>query len=211
MTQSTLMLDDRQRAKRNAILNIALDVFSQHGYLGTSTDVLAREASVSKQTLYKLFGDKDGVFTALIQRACDEVVDPFVPLVEQMHQVASAETAVHSLAEQFAYAIMNERIQKLRRLVIADATRFPDLAALYWDSGFGRMLVSLSECFTVLDQRGLLCIDDSDLAAQHFAGLLLWIPSNRAMFNVNDPAIDSKELDHVVHVGARAFVRAYSP
>lgn len=55
--------------KRQQILNHSLGVFVANGYVGTSTDQLAAAASVSKQTLYRAFGDKEGLFTALIHAA----------------------------------------------------------------------------------------------------------------------------------------------
>lgn len=207
--QSTMQV--RQQAKRDAILSKALDVFAQHGYLGTTTDRLAAEAAVSKQTLYKLFGDKDGVFAALVRGACDEIVDPFAALVEQMSTATSAEAAVRVLADQFAGSIITPHIQKLRRLVIAEAPRFPDLAALYWRSGFGRTIDSLAGCLDVLDRRGLLRIEDAERAAHHFAGLLLWIPGNRAMFDASAPDLTGAELDELISAGAQAFARAYAP
>lgn len=199
-----------QTARRDEILDTALDVFAPYGYLGTTTDMLARESAISKQTLYKYFGDKDGVFAALVQRACERVVDPFAPRVDEMQTVDTAERAVRILADQFVGAIMNPEIQKLRRLVIAEAPRFPHLAEEYWQSGFGRMLTSLAECFSVLDQRGLLRAPDLEFAAQHFAGMMLWIPGNRAMFLVDQPPPDESEVTAIVSAGVDAFLRAYA-
>ena len=201
---------NRNDTRRDEILDTALEVFAPNGYLGTTTDMLAKEAAISKQTLYKYFGDKDGVFAALVHRACERVVDPFAPLVDEMQTIASAEQAVRKLADQFVGAIMNPDIQKLRRLVIAEAPRFPDLAEEYWQSGFGRMLVSLADCFAVLHQRQLLHVSDTELAAQHFAGMMLWIPGNRAMFNVSEPMLDRDDIATIISTGSAAFLRAYA-
>ena len=54
--------------KREQILQGATRVFLQHGYAGTSMDRVAAEAGVSKQTIYSHFQDKEGLFTALIER-----------------------------------------------------------------------------------------------------------------------------------------------
>ncbi|HLV55510.1 MAG TPA: TetR/AcrR family transcriptional regulator [Actinotalea caeni] len=62
-------------SKRHRILEQVLEVFVENGYVGTTTDQLAAAASASKQTFYKEFGDKEGVFTALIAYACDRVDD----------------------------------------------------------------------------------------------------------------------------------------
>lgn len=181
-----------------------------HGYVGASTDQLAAAASVSKQTLYKEFGDKEGVFTALIEYACDRVDDPFAPLVQQMTGVATARDALDAMASQFTRSIMSPYVQQLRRLVIAEAARFPQLGQLYWDCGFVRVLGSIAQCLNVLDERGLLRVPDPHLAAQHFSGMLLWIPSNQTMFAVGRP-IDERVLEATIDAGAAAFLRAYRP
>ncbi|MBM9463128.1 TetR/AcrR family transcriptional regulator [Aeromicrobium sp. YIM 150415] len=196
--------------KRELILERALEVFVEHGYVGATTDQLAAAASVSKQTLYKEFGDKEGVFAALIQFACDRVDDPFAPLIDQLRSIASADEAVQLMAAQFTRSIMSPSVQRLRRLVIAEATRFPRLGQLYWEEGFLRVVDSVARCLSVLDERGMLEVPDARLAAHHFAGVLLWIPSNQAMFAVSSP-LDETELVETIAAGCRTFLRAYGP
>ncbi|WP_166354354.1 TetR/AcrR family transcriptional regulator [Phytoactinopolyspora limicola] len=200
----------RLAQKREFILERALDVFVAHGYVGTTTDQLAAAASVSKQTLYKEFGDKEGVFAALIQFACDRVDDPFAPLVDQMRDIASADEAIELMATQFTGSIMSPNVQQLRRLVIAEATRFPHLGLLYWEEGFLRVVNSVARCLSILAERELLYIPDAHLAAHHFAGMLLWIPSNQRMFAVSMP-VDESKLVETITAGGRAFLRAYRP
>ena len=205
------MAEHKISDKRERMLMSALDVFVRNGYVGTSTDQLAAAARVSKQTLYREFGDKEGVFESLIRFACQRVEDPFAPMVARMRECESAEEALQILAGQFTRSIMDARIQRLRRLVIAEAVRFPQLGRMYWEGGFQRMLVSIEQCLAVLDARKLLSITDPALAAQHFAGMLLWIPGNRAMFDAEALLPDEEELDAISASGVAAFLRAYAP
>jgi TetR/AcrR family transcriptional repressor of mexJK operon len=197
--------------KLDRMLASALEVFVANGYVGTSTDQLAAAAAVSKQTLYRAFGDKKGVFAALIRAECDKIHDPFAPLVDDLRSAATAEEAVRQLAEQFARSIMASRIQKLRRLVIAEAARFPELGTLYWERGFLRMLASVARCLAVLDERGLLAVPAPELAAQQFAGMLLWIPSNQVMFTGGTVPVQDDDLQRVIDAGVAAFLLAYEP
>ncbi|GAB3794498.1 TetR/AcrR family transcriptional regulator [Humibacter antri] len=196
--------------KRAHMLDKALDVFVANGYVGTSTDQLAAAAAVSKQTIYRAFGDKEGVFAALIRAECARIHDPVVSLAERMRDVPSADEAVRMLAELFARSIMAPRVQRLRRLVLAEATRFPELGRLYWERGFVRLLDSVGACLSELDRRELLDVPDPGLAAQHLAGMLLWIPSNRMMFTCAKRQPSAAELTKVIDSGASAFLRAYA-
>ena len=196
-----------RETKRSEMLGHALDAFVANGYVGTSTDQLAAAASISKQTLYKEFGDKEGVFVAVIRAACERIHEPFTQLLDDMHDAPSARDAVRLLAEQFARSIMRPEIQDLRRLVIAEAARFPELGRLYWERGFEATLDALAGCFAVLDDRGLLDIPEPRMAAEHFSGMLLWIPSNRTMFHADAPG----DLESTIDAGVDAFLRAHRP
>jgi TetR/AcrR family transcriptional regulator, mexJK operon transcriptional repressor len=55
--------EGRSARKRRAIMEAATTVFLGKGYLGTSMDEIAALAAVSKQTVYKHFADKEGLFT----------------------------------------------------------------------------------------------------------------------------------------------------
>ncbi len=60
------------KEKAEQILNGAMPEFLKHGYACTSMDKVAKSAGVSKQTLYSHFSDKDGLFTALVERIATE-------------------------------------------------------------------------------------------------------------------------------------------
>lgn len=195
--------------KRQRILDAALAVFLTRGYVGTSTDQVAAAAAVSKQTIYKYFVDKEGLFAALIAGVGENVHNPFEELVNSMHTAPDADSAIGLLAEQFTRSIMTRQVQEIRRLVIAEASRFPELGRLYWQRGFAPVLGSLADCLRVLDGRGLLTVRDPSIAAQHLAGMLLWIPSNRAMFCLDDAEPDGDELAYFIGCGVGAFVAAY--
>ncbi len=201
----------RGEVNRRRILDGALDVFVANGFVGTSTDQIAAAASASKQTIYNYFTDKEGLFTALILEVGDTIDDPFERMVESMRGASDADSAVRMLATQFTRSIMNTRVQQIRRLVIAEAARFPELARLYWERGFERVLNSVAECLRVLSDTGRLTIADPHTAAQHLAGMLLWIPSNRVMFLGEYRSPEDATLTAYIESGADAFVAAYRP
>ncbi len=201
----------RGEANKRRILNSALEVFVAHGFVGTSIDQIAAAASASKQTIYNYFTDKEGLFTALILEVGDAIDDPFEPMIDAMRTASDAHAAVRMLANQFTRSIMNARVQQIRRLVIAEAARFPDLARLYWERGFERVLNSMTDCLEVLVERGVLAIPAPHTSAQHLAGMLLWIPSNRVMFLGEIDSPDDGALDAFIEAGVDAFVSAHRP
>lgn len=205
------MAETPGQEKRERMLWAALGVFVERGFTAATTDQIAAAATVSKATLYKEFGDKQGVFAALIEDAAERVHDPFAPLLERMEQVRSGAEAVALLGEQFTASFLALSVQQLRRLVIAEAVRFPELGTLYWERGFQRVLASVAACLAVLGRRSLLDVPAPDLAAQHFAGLMLWIPGNQIMFTAGAVPLEAADLERMRREGEAAFLRAYAP
>jgi hypothetical protein len=57
--------------------------------------------------------------------------------------------------------------------------------------------------------KGELTIDDPDLAAQHFVWLMLGLPLDRGMFDVDRAAPAVDELDRIADAGLRGLLSAY--
>lgn len=200
--------ESRSDRKRKALLLAATEVFLDKGYDCTSMDDVAAKAAVSKPTVYKYFSDKERLFAEIV-RATTSQIDDLVRLVtETTVRQASVESGLIVLARQFITALMQPRVLQLRRLVIANADRFPDVGRSWYEQGFERVLATLAISFQGLADRKLLHVDDPLLAANHFVGLLLWIPVNKAMFT-GDHHSGSNELERFAVAAVHAFLTGY--
>jgi TetR/AcrR family transcriptional repressor of mexJK operon len=198
----------RSARKHKAILDAATQAFMAKGYSGTSMDDIAKQAAVSKQTVYKHFADKEQLFAEIVLATTDRV-DAMVDLVADIPADAEVlEENLTRLARQFLAALTQPQVLQLRRLIIANADTFPELGATWYEQGFERVLATLAATFQRLADQGLLRVTDAHLAANHFTGLLLWIPVNKAMFH-GSPQHTQSELDRYADAGVRAFTAAY--
>ncbi|WP_406011911.1 TetR/AcrR family transcriptional regulator [Streptomyces sp. NBC_00984] len=198
----------RSARKRQAIMEAATTVFMEKGYSGTSMDDIAKLAAVSKQTVYKHFSDKEKLFAEIVLATTDRI-DGVIDLVADIPSDADTlDENLTRLARQFLTTLTQAQVLQLRRLVIANADAFPELGAAWYEQGFERVLVTLAATFQRLTEDGLLRIDEPLLAANHFSGLLLWIPVNKAMFH-GGPQHTQAELDRYATAGVRAFLAAY--
>ena len=59
--------------RERQLLELAEQLFAERGYAGASMEELARRAGVTKPVVYELFGSKDGVFRACVDRAVDHL------------------------------------------------------------------------------------------------------------------------------------------
>src|SRR5947209_4757575 len=155
-------VDEERRSprKRRAILEAARTAFLRSGYRGASMDEIAALARVSKQTVYKHFADKEQLFSAIILgiTARAEEFAQAVPLLLQ--DTEDLEQALQALARHYIRAVITPAVLQLRRLVIAEAARFPDLACTYYERAPERVLAALAAALQQLADRGHVRLDD---------------------------------------------------
>jgi AcrR family transcriptional regulator len=199
----------RSAHKRRAIREAATTVFLSNGYLGTSMDQIAALARVSKQTVYKHFADKERLFSEIVTTIVDEIADPNTDELLNLKDTDDLERDLREFARRQLSAVMEPRLLQLRRLVIGEADRFPQLGRLFYDRGPGRTIDVLAAMFDRLASRGALDLDDPRLAAAHFNWLVMSIPLNRAMLLGDDQPATPSELEGYADAGVRAFLAAY--
>ena len=118
---------------------------------------------------------------------------------------------LRSYAAKQLTVVLTPRLMQLRRLVIGEVGRFPDLAKVLYERGPQRAMTKLTAMFERLAARGLLTFDDPSVAAAHFNWLIMADPLNRAML-LGDQAIPAADaLRRHVAEGVRVFLAAYAP
>jgi AcrR family transcriptional regulator len=206
---TTLTGERRSARKRTAILEAATTVFLRKGYLGTSMDEIAALAAVSKQTVYKHFADKQRLFSEIVTSTVDEAGDRVYRAVLDLADSGDIEADLRELARRELALVLQPRVLQLRRLVIGEAARFPELGRVFYEQGPGRTIAALAAAFERLAARGVLQLDDPLLAAAHFNWLVLSIPLNQAMLLGTDEPASAAELDRYADAGVRVFLAAY--
>ena len=201
----------RSARKRSAILEAATAAFLRQGYLGTSMDEIAASAGVSKQTVYKHFADKERLFIEIVAGVADEAGDPLEGEVLELGEGRGLEAGLVELARRQLASVMQPRLLQLRRLVIGEAGRFPELGRAFYEHGAGRAVATLAPAFERLAERGALEAEDPALAAAHFNWLVMSAPVNRAMLLGDEGIPSAAELDRYAEGGVRTFLAAYGP
>jgi TetR/AcrR family transcriptional regulator, mexJK operon transcriptional repressor len=200
----------RTARKRRAILDAATTLFLRQGYLATSMDQIAAAASVSKQTVYKQFADKQSLFREIVTSTVAQVSDPVSEQVASLRDSTDLAAGLQGLARALLAQVIQPRVMQLRRLVIGEAGRFPELGRLFYDNGPGRTIDALTATFEGLAARGTLRLQDPRLAAEHFNWLIMSAPLNRVMLCGDAELPAPADLDRHADAGAQAFLAAYS-
>jgi len=190
--------DPRVTRSRALILAAAHTHFVTHGYVGANVDEIAAEAGVSKRTVYNIYGGKEPLFRAVVEAA--------IAIAERFSAALADDIAVDDLegvAERLVGSVLSDRVIPLRRLLIGESRRFPELAREYYERAPGLVLRTLA---AHLPHHPGLRIDDGEAAAEHFAFLVLGPPLDRALF---DDRVPGDPLDGA-RAGVAVFRRAYA-
>lgn len=191
-----------------AILATTVEIFLAKGYDRTSTDEIAAGASVSKQTLYKYYRDKDALIGAAIQSLISAAERQGADALDALAASDDLERDLRLFARQHIADVIQPEIMQMRRRLIGAADRFPELARAWYRAAPQRGHEMLARILERLRERGLLTFKDPLIAAEHLNWLILSIPLNRAMFDIDAPA-SREEYDHYADAAIDAFLGAY--
>jgi AcrR family transcriptional regulator len=147
------------------ILNAALRLFSQKGFLGATTRGIAREARVAEVTLFRHFPTKEALFKEVIRRySFLPALRGILPGLEE----AGYEEALLAIARRFL-ATLDER-RDLVRIMLAERHLYPSQVKGIFRGFLGEMVRMLADYFRRLQARGVLRDFDPDAAAKAFLG-----------------------------------------
>ncbi len=201
---------ERPSGKQAAILEAATRVFLDSGFRGTSMDAIAGAAGVAKQTVYQHFVDKERLFAEVVRGAVNAVADPVAAEIKRLGSGGDLAADLKELAVRQLGAVLQPRVLALRRLVIAEAFRFPELGRAFFDQGPGRTVNGLAARFTELSREGRLRVDDPSTAAAEFNWLVMAAPINEAML-LGRTTFPAADLALIADRAVTTFMRAYGP
>ncbi len=165
------MREERRDARRQAILDAAFDVLRREGYRGATMLAVAKEARASKETLYAWFGDKQGLFAALIEANAAEAR---AEVEAALAGGAPTEAALRRFGQALLRLLTGERAVAINRAAAADADADAALGKVLAAAGRETVLPRLTALIEAAAARGEVDVaGDGPAAAEAYLGLLL--------------------------------------
>jgi AcrR family transcriptional regulator len=191
--------------KFDQVLNGAREVFLRDGFEGASVDDIAKEAGVSKATLYSYFPDKRLMFLEVTKTECQRQADQ---ALAQINFDQPPEVVLSIAGRQIIDFMASELGQGIYRLCVAEGERFPELGRAFYASGPELVHRTLLDYLKQAVARGELAIDDLDLAAHLFAEMCKADLHAKLVFGVGCcPAASDK--DRVIRGAVAMFMARY--
>jgi AcrR family transcriptional regulator len=191
--------------KAETILAAAKRAFLAAGFGAVSMDTIAREASVSKATVYAHFGSKEELFGAVIERECERYFDRFSAGELDPRDVRASLTI---LGRRFLELILSPDAIALHRIIVGEVTRFPTLGEVFWRAGPERERVQIEGFLRSAAAVGALTLPDPRPAAEQFVSLVRADIQLRQLLRLEAKPSD-REIEIVVEGAVGTFIRAF--
>ncbi|KFE36789.1 TetR/AcrR family transcriptional regulator [Thioclava atlantica] len=190
--------------KFDQVLEGAREVFLREGFEGASVDDIAKEAGVSKATLYSYFPDKRLMFLEVAKTECRRQADQASEAIDFSQP---PEVVLSLAAAQIIDFMASELGQGIYRLCVAEAERFPELGRAFYASGPALVHEKLMAYLQEAVERGELVIDDVDLAAHLFAELCKADLHAKLLFGME--CCSPQEKSRVIRGAVEMFLARY--
>lgn len=191
--------------RREAILDVASEVFLQEGYAAASMSTIAARLGGSKGTLYNYFKSKEELFEAYVQRHC---AFHRGDLNDLLNEDGEAKVILDRFARRYLRSFTSERTLQNWRVIAAESYKSPEMGRSFYESGPKRGVEILAGFLDRAVARGELKIDDTLMAAHQFISLIHGRIIKARLLNYMAEPTDA-EVDVEVAAAIRVFFAAY--
>lgn len=184
---------------RTKILESALKLFSQKGYMGATTREIAEDAQVAELTLFRHFNSKENLFEQAIQDYS------FLPELETIIinvRELPYEEGLIIIAQGFYNALLKKR--EIIKIIHSEIQRYPEKIHIAYHSMIDGILNAISNHFKSLQEQGLLRDFDTFHAARGFTGLIF------SFFNMQELFLRSKYRKEDKEMIFKSFINLFA-
>lgn len=194
--------------KRRAIAYAAYAEFLVGGYSAASVDAIAARAGVSKPTVYKHFGSKELLFIEVVGGFLGTAYAELESCPATLAAAPDLRAALVEVQYRWTRRLASAELMSLRRLVIGEAERFPQLGRLWYERSRAAIDTPLEAAVRALGERGALVVPDVELAVRQLVALTVSVPQLAQTFDPVRAHTDA-ELRDVVAGGVEVFLARY--
>jgi AcrR family transcriptional regulator len=164
-------------------------VFHEKGFADATLDDVIAKSGGSRQTLYALFGGKQGLFEAIVSDNCETI---YRGMALNALATRSPAEVLEEVGTRYLAIVTSPECLSLNRMVISEAPRMPELAQRFWSLGPGRSRSFLTAFFETQIARKTLRLSDPAAAADHFIEMLSGTTRMQCLIGVRAPPSKSE-------------------
>jgi AcrR family transcriptional regulator len=198
---------DAAATRKQAFVDAAREAFFERGYGSTTMSAIAGLVGGSKTTLWNYFPSKEDLFAAVV----DDILKRYGgALAVDLSPDDDIGVVLNKFGNALMDTLLSEPVLSLNRLLVAEAKRFPHLAALYHERAPrpGRMRIAVY--FEALMTQGKLRRGDATLAMKQFIGMCQSVTFQQALLNL-PPECGAAASGREIEAAVASFLRAWKP
>lgn len=201
---NTLAQTKRGTERCLAFLDAATQLFSQKGYDAVSLDDIVQHAGGSKSSLYKFFGNKEGLFTAICDYRCDIFIKDLY--THSIHESNDIKQFLTVLLRNFYQHIITPDNSKFIRMILERTKHDTKLARHLYEQGSQKMLQDITIKLELAHKAKIITCPHPRYSAKFFLGGI-WHYEWRTLMNI--PILDSeKEIEYYIEYTVNCFLKA---
>lgn len=195
----------RKGRKFNQVVAGATAIFLKDGFERASVDDIAREAAVSKATLYSYFPDKRLLFVEVCKQECQRHADEALKVLNFANP---PHEFLGFAGRRLLDVLLSDFGQQMYRMSISESYHFHELGTEFYACGPGIVRAALIPYFEAAIGRGELAIDNLPLASDQFAELCKADVFARRVLNLQSQFAQA-EVDLVINAAVDMFLARY--
>ena len=199
------MRDENKASRQEKIEQAAYAVLEAKGYAGASMLAIARAARASNETLYNWYGDKTGLFKALVVRNAEQVRQL---LEEGLHNARPPLETLRHLGPKLLALLISPRAVQLNRAAAADPTG--ELGAVISERGRETIAPLIGEVLEHGRREGALVFDTTGEAVILYLNLLVGDLQIRRVIG-REPSPDEAMISQRAEQAFGHFLRLCDP
>ena len=179
--------------RRDQILQAALELFSKHGFAGTTTKEIARMAGVSEALVFRHFATKDELYNAILEgKACQ--MRAFRSLNGDNDELAKAMTEKDDGTVFYRLALgaldAQQSDPRFMRLLIFSALEEHDLSERFFKESVTRIYDFIGDYIRTRQKDGAFRKVDTSVVVRAFHGMVVHHSLNNLLWNRSRTIVD---------------------
>lgn len=208
MARTTILpAEGNPGTKSHVVLRAARKIFLAHGFANATTDMIQREAAVSKSTVYAHYANKEALFVAVVEAECSAFAETIRAI---KFRPGKLKETLNDIAQAYLAIVLSEAGLALHRIVVSESPRFPALAKTFYMAGPSVITAMVTELVTsaVASNEVNLGSIRCDEAARLFMNMVRSEPQLISLTHP-DATVTKGQIAHWINLVVETFMRAY--
>lgn len=185
------------KKKSDIIFETAVKLFLKFGYSNTSMDEVAKEAGVSKQTIYNNFQNKENILKRIVSHKSTQYysdIENVDVTAENFYEL------LEKFLRNFIKLTLDRKLVAIHRIIISEMQNNPGIAKAFFLSGPAKTYVVLEEFLSQASKRGIISTESPKILADNIISMAKGQYYNEVLFGVRENVSKEEQEEHLKNI-----------